>query len=229
MNLTGAFRYIKKQRGAMDIGLCVITDEVLAPGCSHIRIAEESLSGGARMIQLRDKRRDSLDLYNIAVKIKSLCGKAGALFIVNDRLDIALASGADGVHLGQKDLPLTAARRLAPRPFIIGISVSSVEEARSAQEYGADYLGVGPVYPTGSKPDAGPDIGPGLIRSISEQCSIPIIAIGGINYSNVSEVINAGADGIAVISAVVCSPDIASASGRFVEIICQCSLKNNPC
>jgi thiamine-phosphate pyrophosphorylase len=211
----------------MDIGLCVITDEVLAPGCSHIRIAEESLSGGAGMIQLRDKRRSSVDLYNIAVKINSLCSKAGAIFIVNDRLDIALAAGADGVHLGQKDLPLIAARRLAPRPFIIGISVSSIEEAISAEKYGADYLGVGPVYPTGSKPDAGPDIGPGLIRNISEHTSIPIIAIGGINFSNVGEVLKAGADGIAVISAVVCSPDIASASGRFVEIICHCMLEKN--
>jgi thiamine-phosphate pyrophosphorylase len=211
--------------GAMTIGLCVITDEVLAPGCSHILIAEEALKGGAGMIQLRDKRRSGVELYNIATRINKLCKNLGSTFIVNDRLDIALASGADGVHLGQQDLPLTAARRLAPSPFIIGISVKTVEEAIEAEKNGADYLGVGPVYPTGTKPDAGPDIGPGLIKSISENTKIPIIAIGGINLLNAIEVIKAGADGIAVISAVVCSPDISCAAKKFVDIIHSYSKK----
>ena len=203
----------------MDYSLCIITDEVVAPGRSHISIAIDSLSGGATIIQLRDKRRNCADLYHIALKIRSLCRESGVTFIVNDRLDIALAVSADGVHLGQDDLPLNAARKLAPRPFIIGISVKTVEEAVSAEAEGADYLGVGPVYPTGTKSDAGPDIGPELIRSISEHTSIPIIAIGGINLSNAIEVLDAGADGLAVISAVVCSPDITAESKKFLDLI----------
>ena len=202
----------------MDCGLYIITDEILAPGCSHIQIAKESLSGGAKIIQLRDKRRSGAELYAIAQEIRSLCTHHDARFIVNDRLDIALAVRADGVHLGQDDLPLSAARLLAPRPFIIGVSVGTVEEAVLAERDGADYLGVGPVYPTGTKTDAGPAVGPGLIRSIREEVSIPIVAIGGITLSNAGDVLAAGADGIAVISAVICSPDIAAASRKFADL-----------
>lgn len=205
----------------MDCGLYIITDEILAPGCSHIQIAKESLSGGARIIQLRDKRRSGAELYAIAQKIRSLCTHHDARFIVNDRLDIALAVRADGVHLGQDDLPLSAARLLAPRPFIIGVSVGTVEEAVLAERDGADYLGVGPVYPTGTKTDAGPAVGPELIRSIRENVSIPIVAIGGINLSNAGDVLAAGADGIAVISAVICSPDIAAASRKFADLMAR--------
>lgn len=203
----------------MDCGLYIITDEVLAPGCSHIQIAKESLSGGAKIVQLRDKRRSGAELFAIANVIRSLCTENSAKFIVNDRLDIALATSADGVHLGQDDLPLSAARALAPRPFIIGVSVGTVEEAVIAEKGGADYLGVGPVYPTGTKADAGPAVGTALVSSIREKTSVPIVAIGGINLSNAKDVLAAGADSIAVISAVICSPDIAAASRKFVRLI----------
>jgi len=203
----------------MDCGLYIITDEILAPGCSHIQIAKESLSGGAKIIQLREKRRSGRELYPLAQEIRSRCSQYNARFIVNDRLDIALASGADGVHLGQDDLPLSAARRLAPRPFLIGVSVGTVEEAVLAEREGADYLGVGPVYPTGTKPDAGPPVGPELIRIIRAAVTIPIVAIGGITLSNAGDVLAAGADGIAVISAVICSPDIAAASRKFADLM----------
>lgn len=203
----------------MDCGLYIITDEVLAPGCSHIQIAKESLSGGAKIVQLRDKRRSGAELFAIANVIRSLCTENNAKFIVNDRLDIALATCADGVHLGQDDLPLSAARALAPRPFIIGVSVGTVEEAVIAEKGGADYLGVGPVYPTGTKADAGPAVGTALVSSIREKTTIPIVAIGGINFSNAKDVLAAGADSIAVISAVICSPDIAAASRKFVRLI----------
>ena len=203
----------------MKYGLYIITDEMLAPGSTHVRIAGDSLAGGARVIQLRDKNRSGASLFTIAKEIRSLCSEYDATFIVNDRLDIALASGADGVHLGQDDIPLTAARALAPRPFIIGISVGTVEEAVRAEEGGADYLGVGPVFPTGTKSDAGPALGADLVRQIREKTTIPIIAIGGITFSNAGDVIAAGADGIAVISAVICSPDIIKACRRFVNLI----------
>ncbi|HQB99230.1 MAG: Thiamine-phosphate synthase [Euryarchaeota archaeon ADurb.Bin165] len=203
----------------MERGLYVITDETLAPGCSHIHIAKESLSGGAKIIQLRDKHRNGGELFAIAREIRSLCTLHDARFIINDRLDIALAALADGVHLGQDDLPLSAARRLAPRPFIIGISVGTVEEAVLAEREGADYIGVGPVYPTGTKTDAGPAVGPDLVRAIRKEVTIPIVAIGGINLLNVRDVVTAGADWIAVISAVICSPDIEAASRKFVTLI----------
>ncbi len=203
----------------MDCGLYIITDETLAPGCSHIQIAKESLIGGAKIIQLRDKRRNGAELYSIAREIKALCTVHHASFIVNDRLDIALASQADGVHLGQDDLPLCAARLLAPRPFRIGVSVGTIEEAVDAEKNGADYLGVGPVYPTGTKPDAGPAVGPELIRQIRAHVRIPIFAIGGITLTNAKQVLAAGADGIAVISAVICSPNIADTTKKFVELM----------
>ncbi|MDD1725113.1 MAG: thiamine phosphate synthase, partial [Methanospirillum sp.] len=140
-------------------------------------------------------------------------------FIVNDRLDIALASGADGVHLGQDDLPLKEARKIVPRSFIIGVSVGTVGEAERAEKEGADYLGVGPVYQTGTKTDAGPVVGLSLLRLIRSRTSLPLVAIGGITYERVPEVIASGADGVAVISAVVCSQDITSASRRFAELV----------
>lgn len=205
----------------MKRGLYIITDESLNAGCSHIYIAKKALLGGAKIIQLRDKQKSGGELFVIAQEIRSLCIQNNAMFIVNDRLDIALAAKANGVHLGQDDLPLIAARKLAPRPFIIGVSVGSVEEAVMAEKDGADYIGVGPIYPTGTKADAGPVVGPELIRIIKKEVSIPIVAIGGINLSNAKDVIAAGADWIAVISAVICSPDIAAASRKFVDLINQ--------
>jgi len=205
--------------GDMNGYLYIVTDETLVPGCSHIQIAKKSLLGGAKVIQLRDKHKNGAELYAIAKEIRTLCTQHDASFIVNDRLDIALATGADGVHLGQDDLPLCAARLLAPPPFIIGVSVGSVKEAEIAERDGADYLGVGPVYPTGTKMDAGPAVGPELVKCIREKTALPIVAIGGINLSNAQDVLAAGADGIAVISAVICSPDINAASRIFVNLI----------
>ena len=205
--------------GWMNYSLYIITDESLVPGLSHVMIATDALSGGATVIQLRDKDKSGGELYAIAKEIKTLCSEYDALFIVNDRLDIALAAGADGVHLGQDDLPLLAARSLAPRPFIIGISAGTVEEAIRAEQEGADYIGVGPVYPTGTKPDAGPPVGLSLIREISQAVTVPVVGIGGINLSNTGAVIEAGADGVAVISAVICSPDISGAAGSFWDLL----------
>lgn len=152
----------------------------------------------------------------------TLTRDTGTLFIMNDRIDIALASDADGVHLGQDDLPLTAAREIFPRPFIIGISVSSVDEAVQAERYGADYVAVGPIYATRSKDDAGPGVGVDMVRLVREKVSLPIVVIGGINIHNVSDVIGAGADGIAVISAVVSDPDTRGATEKLKSFITGC-------
>ncbi|MFH0968405.1 MAG: thiamine phosphate synthase [Methanobacteriota archaeon] len=205
----------------MAYDLYVVTDEELSQGLTHATIAELASLGGADVIQLRDKNHTGRELYTIAREIREVTTRASTLFIVNDRLDIALACGADGVHLGQDDLPLQAARKIAPSPFIIGISVGTVEEAIEAEKEGADYVGVGPVFSTGSKSDAGPGLGLLLLSEIRSVVSVPVIGIGGIHPGNAGDVITAGADGIAVISAVVSQLDVIHAAQELRQIIRQ--------
>lgn len=203
----------------MDYELYVVTDESLSHGLSHAEIARQAVSGGADVIQLREKQCSGKELFKIATEIRRVTGDSGALFIVNDRLDIALACRADGVHLGQDDLPLATARTIAPPPFIIGISVGTVEEAITAQDLGADYVAVSPVFSTGSKLDAGPGVGIQIVHEISRAVTIPVIGIGGIHIGNAEEVFRAGAQGVAVISAVVSSDDIPTAAQEFKQAI----------
>jgi thiamine-phosphate pyrophosphorylase len=206
----------------MPYDLYVVTDEGLSRGLSHVQIAERAVLGGADVIQLREKTMSGKELLTIARRIRACIESSGALFIVNDRIDIAIASGADGVHLGQDDIPLDVARSIMPGPFIIGISVGSVEHAIRAEEGGADYVAVSPVFGTGSKKDAGPGLGTGMVEKISQVVSIPVIGIGGIGFHNVKEVISAGAEGIAVISAVVSSPDITRTTYELKSLINEC-------
>ena len=206
----------------MPYDLYIVTDEQLSNGLTHLQIAEQALDGGADVIQLRDKHRNGRDLVIIAREICRCTKSHNALFIVNDRIDIALASCADGVHLGKEDIPLHLARELAPKPFIIGISVGSVDEACDAEKGGADYVAVSPVFSTDSKSDAGPGHGTGLVREIRKHVRLPVIAIGGIGLHNVNQVIEAGADGVAVISAVVSSADITESARELRSIISRC-------
>ena len=199
--------------------LYVVTDEGLSHGRTHGAIAEMAVRGGADVIQLRDKTSSGRILFETAREIRQITKKAGVLFLVNDRLDIALASEADGVHFGQDDLPLSVARRIAPPPFIIGISITSVEEAIRAEQEGADYVAVSPVFSTGSKQDAGPGLGIDMVRKVSRRISIPVIAIGGIHPGNAPEIFAAGADGVAVISAIVSQEDIVHATVTFKNLI----------
>lgn len=205
----------------MNLDLYVITDEALAGGLPHAVIAQRAVAGGATVIQLRDKALPLRELTRVAQEIRTITRKAGALFIVNDRLDVALACGADGVHLGQGDLSCCTARQLAPSGFIIGISAGSVEEAVDAERAGADYVAVSPVFSTGSKIDAGPGHGLPLVKMIRSAVRIPVIGIGGIGSENARGVIDAGADGIAVISAVVSQPDITAAARRLAGIVAR--------
>ncbi|MCL1910924.1 MAG: thiamine phosphate synthase [Leptospirales bacterium] len=200
--------------------LYVVTDEGLSNGRSHAEIARMAVQGGAGAVQLRDKKMSSAELYAAALEITEVC-KNRAVFIVNDRLDVALAAGADGVHLGQDDLPLKAARAIAPPGFIIGLSVSSVEEALLAARDGAGYVAVSPVFDTASKADAGTGQGLGMVSAIRRALpnDIPVIGIGGLSEANIPQAISAGADGIAVISAVVSSPDIRAATERLLGVI----------
>ena len=203
----------------MNLDLYVITDEALSGGRSHAEIAQRAVDGGAGAIQLRDKTCSLRELVRAGKEIRAITGRAGATFIVNDRLDVALACGADGVHLGQGDMRCDTARQLVPTAFIIGVSVGSVEEAVDAERSGADYVALSPVFPTGSKSDAGPGHGLQLLKRIRSAVRIPVIAIGGIGPGNAGRVIDAGADGIAVISAVVSQPDITAAARNLAGIV----------
>jgi thiamine-phosphate pyrophosphorylase len=183
-------------------------------GRDEVEVAAAAIRGGARVIQLRDKRRSKAELLVVGRKLRDLCAEKSALFIVNDYVDIALAVNADGLHLGQEDLPPAEARRILPINMLIGCSAESVGQAVRAQADGADYVAVGSIYPTTSKDRCKP-VGPGTLRRIRPKVSVPLIAIGGINHANVQEVVSAGADGIAVISAVLGADDVEKAARRL--------------
>lgn len=195
--------------------LCVITDPKLAPGRDHVAIASAALAGGADMIQLRDKAGDLRELLSQARAIQELCRSHGAIFIVNDRLDLALAAGADGVHVGQDDLPAEVARRLLPEGRILGVSTHTRAQAEAARLAGADYIGFGPLFPTGTKDTGYAPRGLTGLQEVRAATTLPILAIGGITLERVEGVIAAGATAPAVISAVVAASDIAGAAAAF--------------
>jgi thiamine-phosphate pyrophosphorylase len=195
--------------------LHILTDTDLQSRFSHIELARMAIAGGADTIQLRQKSGSTKEMIAAAREIKELCGEADVPFIVNDRIDVALASHADGVHLGQDDFPIDLARKLMGRDAIIGGSAVSLEDAKKCLAEGADYIGFGPVYPTSSKPDAAAPSGIPLMKEVVKAVSIPIIAIGGIDEENAQEVLQAGAYGIAVISAVCCQTDPTQATIRL--------------
>ena len=209
----------------IDYSLYVVTDEKLSLGKTHTEIAEEAVQGGATMIQLREKEMSSAKLLQTALSMAAVC-KNRAAFIVNDRLDIALASGADGVHLGQSDLPVKAARSIAPSSFIIGISAGSVDEAIKGVQDGADYVAVSPVFSTGSKNDAGAGLGLEGIKAMRDAIgSVPLVGIGGINKDNTKIVIESGLDGISVLSAVVSQKDIVAATAELLHLVREVNKK----
>jgi len=202
----------------MDPSLYVVLDRTASAGRDLEEILDATLAGGCRMIQLREKEWPSGRLLPLAERLRDRCRRAGATFIVNDRVDLALAVGADGVHLGQDDLPPRAARPLLRPGMVLGRSTHSVGQAREAQADGADYIAVGSMFPTRTKPDF-QLVGPELIRAIRPETRAPLVGIGGVTRDNVAEVIRAGADGVAVISAVCGAPDPAAATREFLTAI----------
>jgi thiamine-phosphate pyrophosphorylase len=200
--------------------LYVITDGKASRGRSHLQVAEAAILGGADVLQLRDKEASGGHLYRVALQLRKLTRDAKVPFIVNDRVDIALAADADGVHVGQSDLPASVARGIIGPGRILGVSVDTVEEAVLAEKDGADYLGVGPVFEArGTKPDAGEPLGVDRIARIRRHSRLPIVAIGGIDAENARQVREAGADAAAVISAIVAADDIADAARRLKRIL----------
>jgi len=203
----------------VNFDLCVITREVENLQRGHLEVGRAALGGGATIIQLRDKRLSGRALLELATALRRLTHEHGASFIVNDRVDIALASGADGVHLGKEDVPIPVARRLLGPEAIIGASVDNPRDARAAEAAGASYLGVGPVFATSSKPDAGAAIGVAPIAQITRVVAIPVLAIGGLTCDNVASAVEAGANGIAVVSAVAEADDMEAAARALLGAV----------
>jgi len=199
--------------------LCVITHQLARLGRDHLAVARAALQGGASMIQLRDKEMTTRALVEVAQELRRLTEQNQTTFIVNDRVDVAQAVGADGVHLGPDDMPVTIARRLLGPKAVIGASVADPGEARAAEAAGANYVSVGAVYPTASKANAGDAVGVRAITSVKRVAGVPVLAIGGINCDNVETVIEAGADGAAVIAAVAEADDMVLATEALLTVI----------
>jgi len=189
-------------------------------GHSHCEGARAALAGGAQVIQLRDKGASGAELFELACTLRELCQPYDAALVVNDRVDVALAAGAHGVHVGQADLPATETRRLVGADVILGVSATTLAEALTAEAQGADYIGFGPVFDARTtKPDAAEPAGLEGLAEACMRCRVPIIAIGGINPANAAAVMAAGATGIAVISAVVGQDDPETATRALIRIV----------
>lgn len=199
---------------ACELSLYLVADPDHVPG-DLVATVGAALAGGVTAVQLRCKNRTDRDFLDLARAVGALTATADALFLVNDRIDIAIACGADGVHLGVSDLPIADARRIGGPEMIIGFSPETDQETRSAREQGADYLGIGPVFGTATKADAGDAIGLETISRRAKLAGIPVIGIGGITETNASQVINAGAVGVAVVSAIASAPDPTAAAATL--------------
>ncbi len=209
-------RLLRQDKKERINGLYVIIDYQAARGRDEVEIAQQAISGGARLIQLRDKERSTAELLPLARRLQKVCSASSVLFLVNDRVDITLAAEADGVHLGRDDLPVREARKLLPFDKLIGCSVKTLSQALQARDEGADYLSVGSIYPSPTKPQA-KVVGLDFLRQVRRQISLPIVAVGGIDSERVTEVLLAGANAVAVISAVLQAEDIAAAAGWLAE------------
>lgn len=201
-------------------GLYAVIDSAYVPFPDMERTSREILGAGVRILQLRAKGAGSKEVLAASRAVRRAALEYGALFIVNDRADIALLAGADGVHLGQEDIPLFEARRLLGPGSVIGVSTHDATEARRARDEGADYISFGPVFPTSTKKDARPPRGIELLREVRKAVTVPIVAIGGITGDNAAGVLNAGADSVAVISEILLSGDI---PGKTAAIISRTS------
>jgi len=210
-------RQMRKEK-FLQVDLYPVTCERLSAGRSNLDVLDAAIRGGAKIIQLREKELATGDLYRMARAFRKVTAEAGVLLIINDRIDIALAVDADGVHLGQEDLPLSAARRIAPE-LLIGISSHSREEALKAQDGGADYVNIGPIFPTRTKEGVTRFLGPEAIPGITSGLEVPFTVMGGIGRANVEEVLAQGARRVAVVTAVTMADDMAGAVSSLRERI----------
>lgn len=199
----------------VDVSLYLVTDRSLSKGRATAEVVREAVAGGVTCVQLREKACGTREFLAEVRAVKAVLQGTGVPLIINDRVDVALAVGAAGVHLGQQDMPISDARRLGPPGWIIGISAESVEDAVRAEGEGADYVGVSPVFATPTKTDHAPPLGLDGLRRIRAAVKIPLVAIGGIHAGNAREVMAAGADGLAVVSAIVAADDPRAAAAEL--------------
>jgi len=197
---------------AVDYSLYLITDRSFLKGRSLKSVVEEAIIGGTTIVQVREKNISTREFYKVSMEVKEVTDHYKIPLIINDRIDIAQAINADGVHLGQDDMPLTIARKILGKDKIIGISTGTLDEALEAQRDGADYLGIGAIFYTGTKKDIDSPIGVEYLKHIYDNINIPAVAIGGINETNFKKVLSTGVDGISVISAILGKENITSAA-----------------
>jgi thiamine-phosphate pyrophosphorylase len=203
----------------IDYSLYLVTDRGLSRGRSNIEIVTAAVRGGATVVQLREKDCTTREFIEQALALKKFLKGHGVPLIINDRVDVAQAVKADGVHLGQTDMPLGLAKKILGESMIIGISAESLQDAIEAEKDGADYLGVSPIYATPTKTDTAPALGLEGLREIRKAVRLPLVAIGGLNTKTAADVIRSGADGVAVVSAIVAADDPESAAGDLKKII----------
>ncbi len=199
-------------------GLYFVTDSKLTKQ-GILKDVKQVLEAGCKIVQYREKEKSSEEMFKEAKKIAELCKSKGALFIVNDRLDIALAVNADGVHLGQTDLPLVLARKILGKDKIIGTSNHSIKEAKQSDKAGVDYISIGPVFCTSTKKDAGPALGLELLKQVRAITKLSLVGIGGVNEENLEEVLETGADSVAIISAIVSTKNPGKSAEKIIEKI----------
>lgn len=208
-----------------DYTLYLVTDRQLMSCDSLTEAVEQAILGGCTMIQLREKELPSLEFYNQAVAVKQVTERYHIPLIINDRIDIAMAVQATGVHIGQHDLPAAAVRKVIGENMLLGVSASSIAEAIQAQQDGADYLGVGTMFPTGTKTDAD-SVSMEELQKIRAAVSLPIVVIGGINKGNAGRFKPMGIDGLAVVSAIIAQSDIKAAAAELKDLFCGKEKKN---
>tara|TARA_B110000879_G_C11182547_1_gene519214 strand:+ start:1542 stop:2186 length:645 start_codon:yes stop_codon:yes gene_type:complete len=209
----------------VDYSLMYVTDDSITDDTAFFKILEDALKGGASIVQLREKSGNTRSFYNRALKAKTLCHAYRIPLIINDRIDIALAADADGVHIGQTDMPYSKARALLGATKIIGLSVSNTEQAIEAENLKVDYIGISPIFNTATKKsDLAPSLGIEGLKMIRPLFSKPIVCIGGIHQNNVADIIKNGANGVAVISAISKAKYPEKETKNLKEIICQIGL-----
>ncbi len=203
----------------IDYSLYLVTDRGLARGRSTLEIVTAAVNGGATVVQLREKECSTLEFIEQALNIKAFLKTRHVPLIINDRLDVAQAVEADGVHLGQTDMPLDTAKGIVGDTMLIGISAECLEDAIVAEKGGADYLGVSPIYATPTKTDTAPALGLEGLREIRKAVKLPLVGIGGLNQGNAAAVIRNGADGVAVVSAIVAADDPETVARELKQVI----------
>ena len=212
----------------LDYSLYLVTDRSLSRGRTTLDVVRQAVAGGVTCVQLREKHCSTREFIDQARALQPLLKDKRIPLIINDRLDVALAVGADGIHLGQQDMALADARKIVGQTMVIGISAESVADAIRAEQQGADYIGVSPVFATPTKADTAEALGLEGIQKIRRAVAIPIVGIGGVNQRSASAVIGAGADGIAVVSAIVSADDPKQAAADLKKIITDRSVSLRP-